>query len=385
MQAPRTGAIDEHHRSSESTPEVRVALFQPVLSHYRVDLFNEMDRKLGGGLTIYTVDASGESRLGGAESRLTASRANSRTFRAGPLWFVPQILRVVWQRRWDVVIVSWNARQVEILPALVLARLRRVPVILWGHGFGRRGSRPSAWLRRVQVSLAAAVVTYSERGGSEVLDHVPDAMVRAVSNTTGRPGSETATVLTVPAHRVVYLGRLMAHKHGERLLEAVGLLRAQGLDLEVEVVGDGPHRPVMEAVARRCEIEDLITWHGHVTEWDEVRRIVARCDLVVLPSHAGLAVVDGFAVGRGAVVLDDPTLNPPEADFVVDGKTGFVYRPADAEGLASRLAAIYADPDGICRVSEAALDLYRSELTVEVAADAFRTIIDEVRAVSRRH
>lgn len=364
--------------------KVRVALFQPVLSHYRVDLFNEMDRQLGGGVTLFTVDATAASRLGGAESRLTASRARSRTFRAGPVWFVPQTLRVLNRRRWDVVIVSWNARQVEILPALLLARLRGVPVILWGHGFGRRGSRPSAWLRRLQVSLAAAVVTYSDRGTSEVLDQMPGAVVRTVANTTGRTGSESATTLTEPRNRVVYLGRLLDHKRGERLIEAIGLLRSKGMDLSVDVVGDGPHRVVMEEVARRLDVDDLITWHGHLTRWDDVRLVVAGCDLVALPSHAGLAVVDGFAVGRGAVVLDDRTLNPPEADLVVDGETGFVYAPATAQALAERLAAIYEDPESISRVSKRALDLYRSELTVEVAAATFRAVIADVLEAHRR-
>lgn len=362
--------------------EMRVALFQPVLSHYRIDLFNEVDRRLGNGVTVYTVDASKASLLGGTETKLTTARAASPTYRAGPLWFVPRLLQVVCQRRWDVVVVSWNARQVEILPALVLARLRKVPVILWGHGFSRRGSSTSAWLRRSQVRLASAVVTYSERGRSEVIDQVPAALVRVVLNTTGRPGSEAASPLVKVSRRVAYLGRLLEQKHGERLIEAVGQLRSDGLDLEVDVVGDGPYRSVMEGAARRSDVEDLITWHGQVTEWSEVSEIIAGCDLVVLPSRAGLAVVDGFAVGRAAVVLDDPAMNPPEADLVVEGVTGFKYEPATASALAAKLREIYSAPERVIEASRGALNLYREHLTVDVAAADFKEVLREV--VGRR-
>ena len=357
---------------------MQVALFQPVLSHYRVDFFNELDRQTGGGVTLHTVDASDASLLGGAEDRLTVSRATTRTYRSGPLWFVPRTLAVVGDRRWDVVVLSWNARQVEILPALLLARLRGVPVVLWGHGFGGRGSRSSAWLRRRQVGLAAAVITYNEPGADEVLAQVPSARVRVVSNTAARPAPSDADTLTEPHHRVAFLGRLLAHKLGEHLLEAVSHLRSSGLDLKVDVIGDGPHRPTMEAVAQRSGVGDSVTWHGQVIEWDDVRRILRRCDLVVLPSRAGLAVVDAFAAGRGAVVLDDPARNSPEADFVIDGVTGFRYGPDSPAALAARLASIYADPDSLRRVSVGAIDHYRRKLTVDVAAETFRDVIGEV-------
>ncbi len=369
-------------RRDETLPDegesVQVAVFQPVLSHYRVDFFNELDRQTGGGVTLQTVDASDASLLGGAEHRLTVSRAAARTYRRGPLWFVPRALAVVWDRRWDVVVLSWNARQVEILPALLLARARGVPVILWGHGFGSRGSRSSAWLRRRQVGLAAAIITYNEPGADEVRAQVPDARVRVVSNTAARPAPSDADALTEPRYRVAFLGRLLAHKLGEHLLEAVGHLRSCGLDLTVDVIGDGPHREAMEMAAKCSGVDDRIIWHGQVIPWDDVRQILRGCDLVVLPSSAGLAVVDAFAAGRGAVVLNDPTRNSPEADFVIDGVTGFRYGPDSPAALAARLASIYADPDSLCRVSVGAIDHYRRKLTVEVAAETFRDVIGEV-------
>lgn len=357
---------------------MRVALFQPVLAHYRIDLFNELDRQIGGGVTLHTVDASDASRLGGEESRLVADRASARTYRLGPLWFVPRTLAVVCDRRWDVVVLSWNARQVEVLPAMLLAKARGVPVILWGHGFGNRGSRFSAWLRRRQVRLAAAVITYSERGADEVRKQVPGAMVRVVNNTTGRPSPSEADALTEPNDRIAYLGRLLPYKFGEHLIEAVAHLRGRGVKLMVDVIGDGPHRPAMEAVSRDLGVEDAIIWHGQVTEWDDVRRILSGCDLVVLPSHAGLAVTDGFAAGRGVMVLDDRLRNPPEADLVVDGVTGFRYGPDSPSALASRLTEVYAEPDGLRRVSVGAIDQYKNALTVEMAAVAYRNVLSEV-------
>lgn len=373
---PRSGVGDDAPLSGP--PRRAVALFQPVLAHYRVDLFNAFDAAVGGGLTVFTVPATASSRLGGAERRLTCDQRRSRTWKVGPLWCVPSAFAAVWGRRWDVVVLSWNVRQVEILPVLLLARMRGVPVVLWGHGLGGRRSRASRVVRRWQARLASAVMTYSEGGARDVADLAPGRRVRVLLNTTGRPAPVPSESLVAPSRRVVYLGRLLAHKRIELLLEATAQLGREGLDLSVDLVGDGPAKTMLEAEVERLSLGDRVRWHGQVTEWSDVRSVVAGGDLVVMPARAGLAVVDAFAASRPALVLDDPSLNPPEADLVVDGDTGYRYRPCSADALALRLREVYADPEGMARTAARAGALYRDRLGLDVAAGTFARVVREV-------
>lgn len=359
---------------------IRVALFQPVLAHYRVALFNAFDAALGGGLTVFTVPASASTRLGGGDACLTARWRDARTWRLGPVWFVPSALGAVLSRRWDVVVLSWNSRQVELLPALLLGRLCRVPVVLWGHGLGGRRSGAGLVLRRLQARLSTAVVTYGEAGADEVRDLVPGHRVTVLLNTTGRPPPAGSAVLTAPRRRVAHLGRVLAPKHVDHLIEAVARLDAEGIHLDVDIVGDGPDRPAVDAAVERHGLEDRVRWHGHVTEWERVRALLDDVDLVVLPARAGLAVVDAFAAARGAVVVDGAGMNPPEADLVVDGVNGFRYSPLTVDALADRLREAYQAPGALQRVSAAAGNHYREELGLDHAARTFVDIVDRARA-----
>lgn len=363
---------------SDGTSRRSVALFQPVLAHYRVDLFNAWDDALDGGLTVFTVSAPGDSRLGGADELLTAGLRSARTFRIGPVWFVPGALVQVLAGRWDVVVLSWNSRQVELLPALLLARVRRIPVVLWGHGMGRKGSRAGTWLRRVQARLASTVLTYSDAGADEVRREVPGCRVEVLLNTTGRPPPEPGDELERPRGRVAHLGRLLSHKKVDHLIEAVARLDQEGTSLEVDLVGDGPARPEVEAVVARNDLEDRVHLHGQVTAWDDVRAVLEDVDVVVLPARAGLSVVDGFAVARPVLVVDDPALNPPEADLVVDGVNGFRYGPCTVEALTDRLRRIYDRPEAIVRAAAGAGDTYRRRLRLEHATATFVEVISTV-------
>lgn len=355
-----------------------VALFQPVLAHYRVDLFNAIDAALAGGLTVFTVPATASSRLGGADGRLNCGYRRSRTWRLGPIWWVPSTFSAVWARSWEVVVLSWNVRQVELLPVLLLARLRGVPVVLWGHGLGHRSSRASLVLRRWQAQLASAVVTYGAAGARDVAALVPGQSVHVLLNTVGRPAPRPSDALTSPSRRLVHLGRLIGYKHVDHLLEAVARLRREGLDLTVDIVGDGPARGALEVAAARLDLGGSVRWHGQVVEWSEVRSVVQRSDLVVLPARAGLAVVDAFAASRPVVVLDDVAENPPEAELVVDGDTGYRYRPCTVDALTRCLREIYADPEALVRTSERAGEVYRDRLGLDAAAASFARVVSEV-------
>lgn len=360
----------------------RVALFQPVLAHYRVDLFNEFDRVIGRGLTIFT-SLPTSAGLGGAIERSRITRRRARTWQLGPLWFVPATVPAVWRRRWDVVVLSWNVRQIELLPVLMLARIRGVPVILWGHGLGANRSGATLMLRRMQARLAAAVLTYDEAGRQEVLALAPDQDIRVLLNTTGRGAPDREQVLANARGKITYLGRLDGRKQVGRLLQAMAQVSEEGLDLHLDVVGDGAERSGLALQAERLGLTGRISWHGHLPDWSATRAILAQTDLVVLPSAAGLAVVDAFAAARAVVVLDDTAGNGPEAELVVDGESGFRYGPATAAALAERLVQIYADPDCLVHASRAAAACYRERLTLDRAGVDFESLVEALTAGAR--
>lgn len=353
----------------------RVALFQPVLAHYRIDLFNAFDEALDGGLTVFTVSAAPSSHLDGADDRLRCARRPARTWHLGPLWLVPVALREVWCRRWDVVVLSWNARQLEVLPALLVGRLRRTPVVLWGHGLGQGRSALTRGLRRTQARLATSVITYGEAGRRDVVELAPDQHVRVLQNTTGRPPPDPSPPPR-PGHRLVYLGRLLAHKQVGRLLEAVSTLRREGLDLAVDIVGDGPERAALHHATTALDLDDRVEWHGQVTDWEMSRSLVQRGDLVVLPERAGLAVVDAFAASRAVVVTDDPRDNPPEAELVVHGVTGLRYSPPTVDALVDCLRRAYDHPALLAEMSGRAGQVYRDRLCLDVAAQVFSEVVE---------
>jgi glycosyltransferase involved in cell wall biosynthesis len=93
------------------------------------------------------------------------------------------------------------------------------------------------------------------------------------------------TALGVPDHAQILLtiGRLSSEKGQADLIQAVGMLRNQQPERTVRLilVGDGPDRSRLEAIARRCGVYDWINFAGHQAD---VAPYYSLADVVVLPS-----------------------------------------------------------------------------------------------------
>jgi glycosyltransferase involved in cell wall biosynthesis len=114
-----------------------------------------------------------------------------------------------------------------------------------------------------------------------------------------------------PSERVVgAVGRLEPGKRFDVLLRAMA-----GLDATLLLVGAGPERAGLEALAARLGLADRIRFAGEVAD---VRPVLCAMDVLAAPSAAetfGLAVLEALACGLPVVYASCPALEalPPDA------------------------------------------------------------------------
>ena len=147
---------------------------------------------------------------------------------------------------------------------------------------------------------------------------------------------------------IVSIGRLIEFKGFHHLIEAVGLLRSQGLNVTLEIIGEGPWRP---------QLLDLITSHaltGHVQlagvlSQESIKSRLARSDVFALACCVDaqgasdiLPTVIMEAMAARLPVVSTRVAGVPE--MVVDGVTGRLTPPADPTALADALRELASDP-----------------------------------------
>jgi glycosyltransferase involved in cell wall biosynthesis len=155
--------------------------------------------------------------------------------------------------------------------------------------------------------------------------------------------------------------RLMHHSSLQRIyglpvaVEAVAQLRGE-METRLDVYGDGPYRPQVEADIARLGVEDRVTLHGRVP-MDELPGLLASADFALVPSlpepyiHYSLStkLLEAVAMGVPVIASDLATFRSHFSDAAIQYVPG-----GDATALAAAIRELAADPvRGLRQAAEA--------------------------------
>jgi glycosyltransferase involved in cell wall biosynthesis len=167
--------------------------------------------------------------------------------------------------------------------------------------------------------------------------------------------------------RVLSVARMDRDKGLDYLIRAVASLKDRIPDISLTLVGEGPEKPALEALATSLGIEHLVRFTGPL-EHDQVVREYGEADAFVLPSFwEGIPVVIIEAMAVGVPVVATNITGIPE--LITDGQSGFLVPTADSEAIARSLAQLAEEP-GLAR--EFALrgrEKVEREFSIEVRAE----------------
>ncbi len=145
--------------------------------------------------------------------------------------------------------------------------------------------------------------------------------------------------------RLLSVGRLVEKKGHRYLIEACHLLRAQGVDFECRIVGDGPLRSELESLIAHYGLEERVHLLGALPH-SEVMSLLAWCDVFALPC---IIAEDGDRDGMPVVLAEAMAMEVPvvSSDIVGIGElvrsdTGRLVPPRDPVALAEALQALWA-------------------------------------------
>jgi glycosyltransferase involved in cell wall biosynthesis len=145
----------------------------------------------------------------------------------------------------------------------------------------------------------------------------------------------------------------------------------------VVIVGEGPERAALEALARDLGVGDRLALPGAVGQ-DEIGSWFASADIFCLPSLAeGLPVVLMEAMASGLPVVAPRLMGIPE--LVEDGVSGTLVTPGRVDELADALAGQLADPDRRRRMGAAGRERVLAEFEVSECA---RQVAELMRTVA---
>lgn len=252
------------------------------------------------------------------------------------------------------------------LPAVLVGRMRRVPVILkfvgdesWERATQLRqttrhledflqsgeGSARVRIIQRIQrfvLRRASAVTTPSA--------YLADVIVRtygvkkervAVNYNAAEKTEVTPFIGAKVPHQMVATARLVEWKGLDGAIRATALLAKEFPDVRLLIAGDGPEESRLKALARELGLEKHVTFLGRVSR-AETWHIRQTSEVYVLNStYEGLphTALTSFAAGIPIVASNISGTN----EAVYDGTSGLLVPAGDDAALARAVGRLFRD------------------------------------------
>lgn len=135
---------------------IKLCIVQPLIPLYRVPLFEQLCTRKELEVEIWADLGIKISSLKGISSHKSIALTHApQTVVSGSIW-QPLIIKLL-KCDYDVIVINDNIRSVLLYPLLFFGR---VPIVLWGHGYGTRHPELGGILRKVIYRSASAIVTY---------------------------------------------------------------------------------------------------------------------------------------------------------------------------------------------------------------------------------
>jgi len=181
----------------------------------------------------------------------------------------------------------------------------------------------------------------------------------------------------------LYCGRLDPEKGVDLLLRAFGRVLASRPAARLRILGDGPRRAALEALAAELGIHEAVRFDGRVS-FADVEVALSGAWALVAPSvwaePLGLTAIEAITRGVPAIT----SASGGFAESVDDGVSGYLVANGDERALANCLVS--AVDSGPMTVPDAAVRALRSRHDPTHHATRLRAVFGQaIDAHSRRH
>ena len=382
-------------RGSRSHPVAKIACLTPMYfsdesyigggERYPLNLSRGIVESTGGAYSVDLISFGPKSRSYKISSGLTARILQAARPPINPLdvvsWELPAVLAEA-----DLVHVHQAYTRCSEMAYLVTKQLGK-PLVVTDHG----GHTSTLGTSVGALELADHIISYSKFGASLYQNGSPITVLRAGTPISIVKGGVDGALFTpsrekVVRDRVLYVGRLLAHKGIDQLITALPP------DLPLTVCGR-PYDPAYFQVLKDLSHGKDVTFVTDAND-ETILGLYRRAWVNVLPSvyrdyygrtHLcpelmGFTLLEAMACGTPAICSNVAAM--PE--YVLDGQTGVVYN--DLPTLTERLKLLASDPalvETMGRQARRQIDLeYDFRIAGSRFVDIYEPLINRYREVA---
>ena len=321
-----------------------VLLIEPVLAHYRRDLYEKFiksdhcDFKIVGGKDYQGIKSLQNDQY------MTLIYTSMGIFKHR-FYYLRRSIRYTFSIRPDVIIcsgVDFHLIHTLIIYFIYHIILRR-DFYWWSHGTTGNQGKIGQFMRKFFYRSSSGVFVYSMTGKDNLLSMgVKPNNIQVVNNSINK--SEYGYLSSDYSYKtpengtfsILFCGRITKEKKLEVLLQALAYMKQKyALQLRCKIVGGGGY-DFLQKMADELDILDIVDFVGE-KYGEELFKYFQSANIFIYPGGIGLSLLQALSFGLPVITTDNIHLHGPEIELILPGKNGDFFQDGSYKNLAEKI------------------------------------------------
>ena len=251
---------------------------------------------------------------------------------------------------YDAYILSGEMYSLSSWIAAIICKIRRKPLLFWGHGLYGNERNIKRILRNLYYKIPDYHLVYGKRSKMFMIDSGlnPDKIYTVYNSLDydahckiyeGRNLSELFKIKSklfpkngiLPV--VLFIGRLTEEKKISYLIEAISICKNKGNQYNCLIVGGGEKTEDLQKLAVSLEVKDLICFYGPSYDENINSSFIMLSECCVSPGNVGLTAIHSLSLGTPVITHSNFFNQGPEVESVIQDQTGLFFEENNVVSL----------------------------------------------------
>lgn len=177
---------------------------------------------------------------------------------------------------------------------------------------------------------------------------------------------------------IASMGRFVDKKGFDVMIEALGMVAAQGIAFKAIIGGDGENAPQLQALASHLQLDDKLTFTGWVAD---KQAFFNEADLFIVPSHHepfGIVLIEAMATGLPCITTD--TEGPCE--IIKQHHDAVMVPKANPAAMAEAIIECLAVPDLTLQLGVQARKKAENRYDISVVSNQLNQAVTKVMGLA---
>ena len=320
----------------------KVILIEPVLAHYRKDVFtrfyktDEFDFEIIAGKNYQGIKSL-ESNFGRLFKHKSFKLFKHRFFYLGGA-----LAYILTKKPKIIISTGIDFHLLHTLLIFVLFRIiLRKKFYWWSHAtYGNQGSI-GVFIRKIIYKSSTGIFSYNHEGKRNLLTMgLKESKIQVVNNSINREdygflNYNLEDRITNEEFTILYSGRLNKAKKVDLLIRALAILNEKSVNFKCNIVGDGNIKEI-RGLVKQLKLQNQVELVG-AKYGTEVHRYFLESDIFVYPGGIGLSNVHANSYGLPVITSNNYEIHGPEIELLEPTYNGDIYQDGSFEDLADKI------------------------------------------------